>query len=162
MTMSDSDAKPDLKQLIEDANQGVVQQQATDAARANQRPAQSNIKNGFGYLLLAGLLVVAFLQYPRIHAPYVWPDIDSSSTAAEADLEAVVGVIETYRLSQGQYPATLGQVNFPEGLAHRMESSKLDYVPGDNGYTLAWALPNWVARYSSAAGKISVEPKAKN
>ena len=158
--MSESETKPDLKQLIDNANQGVVQQQAATAALASQQPTQSNTKNIFGYLLFAVFVVAAIFQFPRIQAPYAWPDVGSSSAAAEADLEAVVGFIETFRLSQGQYPATLGQVNFPEGLANRMATSKPDYVPVDNAYTLAWAQPNWVARYSSASGKISVEPTA--
>ncbi len=159
--MSESQTKPNLNQLIEDAHQGVEQQQAATAALANQRTTQSNIKDILGYLLLVAFIVVAIVQYPRINAPYAWPDVDSSPTVAEADLEAIVGVIETYRFSQGQYPTTLSQVRFPDGLAKMVEGSKLDYSPSEKGYALAWALPNWLASYTSETGKISVEPKGK-
>jgi hypothetical protein len=99
--------------------------------------------------------------YPRINSPYAWPDVNSSPSVAEADLEAIVGVIETYRFSQGQYPTTLSQVRFPDGLAKMVEGSKLDYSPSEKGYALAWALPNWLASYTSETGKINVEPKGK-
>ena len=159
--MKETGTTSDLNQLIEGVRQGVVQQQAATAALASQRPRQSNTKNVLGYGLLAGLIDVAFFQYPRINAPYVWPDTDTIPAAAEANLEAVIGVIETYRFSQGQYPATLSQIRFPDGLVQMMKSSPPDYAPSDKGYTLAWALPNWLAKYDTETGKISVEPKAK-
>ena len=162
MIMTESQTKPNLNQLIEDAHQGVVQQQVATAALANKGAAQTNIKDVLGYLLLVAFIVVAFVQYPRINAPYAWPDTDSSTIAAESDLEAVVGVIETYRFSQGQYPATLSQVRFPDGLAQMVEGSKLDYSPGEKGYTLAWTLPNWLATYDSETGKIGVAPKGNH
>jgi hypothetical protein len=159
--MKETEAKSDLNQLIEGVRQGVVQQQEATAALASQRPRQSNTKNVLGYGLLAGLIVVAFFQYPRINAPYVWPDTDTVPAAAEADLEAVIGVIETYRFSQGQYPTTLSQIRFPDSLVQMMKASTLDYAPNDKGYSLAWARPNWLAKYDSETGKISVEPKGK-
>lgn len=160
--MGESETKPDLKQLIGAANEGVEQHQASVAALANRRPAQSHAKAAFAYVLMAGCVAMALLQYPRIQAPYEWPDADASSEAAEADLEAVVAAIEGYRSAQGQYPASLGLVSIPEGLAPVVASTKLDYAPGDNAYTLTWSLPHWIARYSSAAGKISVERQAKH
>lgn len=159
--MSDSETKPDLNQLIQNAHQGVVEQQAATAAIANQLPRQSNTRNMLGYGLLIGLIVVAFFQYPRIHAPYVWPDTAASPMAAEADMEAVIAVIEAYRWSRGSYPADLGQVQFPAGLAPMLDGSKLDYAPSDNAYTLTWARPNWVGTYSSETRKISVQLKAQ-
>lgn len=159
--MSESQTKPNLNQLIEEAHQGVVQQHKATAVLANKRSGQSNVKDVIGYVLLLAFIVVAFVQYPRINSPYAWPDVNSSPSVAEADLEAIVGVIETYRFSQGQYPATLSQVRFPDGLAKMVAGSKLDYSPSEKGYALAWALPNWLASYTSETGKISVEPKGK-
>ncbi len=159
--MSDSETKPDLNQLIQNAHQGVVEQQAATAAIAKQLPRQSNTKNMLACVLLLGLIVVAFLQYPRIHAPYVWPDAASSPMAAEADMEAVMGVIEAYRWSRGSFPANLGQVQFPAGLAPMLDGSKLDYSPSDKAYSLTWMRPNWIATYSGETGKISVQPQAK-
>ena len=159
--MNETRTKPNLNQLIEEAHQGVVQQQEATAAIAGKRSTPSNVKNLLGYLLLAVFLVVVFLQYPRINAPYVWPDANASPIAAEADLEAVVALIETYRRSQGQYPASLGEIQLPDGLAKMVEVSKLDYSPRDQGYALAWTLPNWLATYNSATEKIGVEPGGK-
>lgn len=160
MIMSEAQTKPNLNQLIEEAHQGVVQQQAAAAALTNKRQGQPRTKEFLGLLLFVVFVVVAFIQYPRIYAPYDWPDADSSS-AAEADLEAVVGVIETYRFSQGQYPATLSQVRFPAGLAQIVEGNTLNYRPNDTGYALEWTRPKWRGTYDSATEKISVEPPAK-
>ena len=160
--MSDSGMKPDLKKLVAHAYQDVAQQQAETAAAGNQHRARSNIRNVLCCTLLLGLAVAVFIQYPRINEPYVWPDAASSAVAAEADLEAVVGAIETFRLSRGQYPSTLGEVHFPGGLAQIMAGSELDYSPNDKGYALTWTLPDWVGRYSSTDGQIIVEPRARN
>ena len=100
-------------------------------------------------------------QAPRISAPYESPDADSSPAVADADLEAVVSLIEAYRLGQGRYPAVLSDIRLPEGLAEVVAGSTLEYRPGEAGYVLDWTLPHWQATYSSETGKGSVQPRAK-
>lgn len=159
--MREADTKPDLNQLIQDAHQGVAKQQAATAAAANQAPRPSHAKTILGYVLLVVLAVVVFFQYPRINAPYIWPDAASSPAAAEADLEAVIDVIETYRISQGRYPAKLSDIRLPTALAQSVEGTTLDYAPSDKGYTLTWQPTGWLAAYSSETGKVSVAPAVK-
>ena len=160
--MNESPSKPTLNQLIDEAHEGAGRQQAAMTASVNQRPAQPKAKRILGLLLLAALVAAFFIQYPRIQAPYAWPDAKSSPVAAEADLEAVAGLIEIYRLLQGQYPAVLSQLALPAGLAALVAGSVLVYTPGDAAYTLDWTLPHWHATYDSRTGKTAVEPVGKH
>jgi len=160
--MSESQSKPTLNQLIGEAREGAIQQQEATHSRGNQRPMHLPNKSILGLLLLGVLAVVLGIQYPRMQAPYSWPEAKSSSVMVEADLEAVAGLIETYRISQGQYPAVLSQVTLPGGLAALVTSSVLVYRPMETAYTLDWTLPYWHATYDSRTGKTNVEPVGKH
>jgi len=160
MTMSESQSKPNLTQLIGEAREDTARQQAATEALANQRPSQPKFKMIFGWLLLALFVGVAFIQYPRIQAPYAWPDVNAA--VVEADLESVVTTIEAYRLSQGKYPEVLSQVRLPDNLAQWVKAAPLSYRPGDKGYALDWTLPNWQASYNSETKKLSVEARGSH
>ncbi len=112
-------------------------------------------------VLLAVLAVVLFYQAPRFSQPYTWPDPSTHSGMAEADLIALVSLIETYRVAQGQYPLRLSQLELPQGLADLVASSAPQYRPVDKAYTLDWTLPHWHATYDSRTENVSVEPVAK-
>lgn len=137
------------------------QRAAANAMPLEPAAARPRFKTLFAVGLLAVLAVVAVMQYPRIGAPYIWPDAASSPAVLEADLEAVVGAIEAYRSSQGRYPSILSQVRFPDGLAQLVSGAQLAYRPSDKGYALEWELPHWRASYSSETAKIRVEPLPK-
>ena len=157
--MSEFQPKPDLNQLIGESREAALQQQAATDALVNQRPSQPKFKIIFGWLLLAVFVVVAMIQYPRIQAPYAWPDVNTSAAVIEADLESVVTTIEAYRLSQGKYPEVLSQLRLPDSLAQLLATAPLSYRLGESGYTLDWTPPNWQASYNSETKKLSVEAR---
>jgi hypothetical protein len=159
--MSTSDPKPSLEQLAEGVTQTILEQQTRAAEQSARQAAPKK-----GNLVLAIVLMVACVgmlayQAPRIATPYEWPDADSSPMVADADLEAVVSLIETYRLSQGRYPAALSDIRLPQGLSEVVAGSELAYRPAGAGYVLDWTLPHWHATYSSETGQANVQPRAK-
>jgi hypothetical protein len=160
--MKESQSKPTLNQLIDEAHEGASFQQAAGISASQLPKAQPAFKTIVSVLLLAALALALFIQYPRFRAPYIWPDAKSSAVMAEADMEAVASLIEVYRVSQGQYPAVLSQVALPEGLSALVASSLLVYTPADGAYTLDWTLPNWHATYDSKSGKTTVESAGKH
>ena len=158
--MSDSNNK--LNQLIESTRQDAQAQQIRADALANRSTPQPRGKQIFTMVLAAAFAMVLLYQFPRFSEPYMWPDPATNPAAAEADLIELVGLIETYRISQGQYPSAISQIGLPEGLAATIAASALTYRPTDKAYTLAWTLPNWRASYDSQTEKASVEPLDKH
>lgn len=159
--MSTSDPKPSLEQLAEGAAQSMQEQQARAAEQAAHQAAPKRGKLVMAIALMVACIGMLAYQAPRISEPYEWPDPDSSPMVADADLEAVVSLIETYRLSQGRYPASLSDIRLPEGLTEVVAGSALEYRPGEAGYALDWTLPHWRATYSSESGQANVQPRAK-
>lgn len=157
--MNETPSKPTLNQLIDEAREGATEQHA---ATPSQRSSPLSVKTIFGWLVLMVFVIVLFIQYPRIQAPYDWPAVNSNPVMAEADLEAVAGFIEAYRLSQGQYPSVLSQVALPEGLVSLIARSVLVYSPADTAYTLDWTLEHWHATYDSKIDKFNVKPLGKH
>lgn len=155
--MSNPNPPPNLNQLIQEAHVGVVKQQEVTASLANQGPKQSKAKPVVGVLALAAFVGVGMVQYPLFSAPLSWPDTESGSVA-EANMEAVVEFVETYRFSQGQYPSALNQIQFPDGLAQLIDANKLEYRAIGSGYALDWSLAKWRVRFDSETNKISSEP----
>lgn len=159
--MSESQPKPNMSQLIQEAHEGVVQKQEDAALAIQKQPTESKIKTILAYVLVVFCITLAVTQYPRIHKPYSWPD-STNSIAIEADMEAVVGVIEAYRLSQGQYPDSLIQIRIPNSLENIMNASTLNYSLNEKNYVLTWNHSNGVASYNSQYGKINLDSKVKN
>ncbi len=157
-----NDSNNNLSDLIESAHQDAQAQQAKADERLNQAASQPRGKQIFTAVLMAVFAVVLFTQYPRFSEPYTWPDPVKSSSAAEGELIAVVGLIEAYRFSQGQYPAVLSQVAMPPGLATLIAESVLVYRPTEQAYTLDWTLPHWRASYDSQTETVSVVPAGKH
>ena len=157
--MSESNNK--LSQLIESTRQDAQAQLARTQALASRTPPQARGKQIFTLLLVAVFAAVLLYQFPRFSEPYTWPDPANNPALAEADLIEVVGLIEAYRISQGQYPAALSQLALPEGLAAIVASTVPLYRPSEGSYTLEWTLPPWRAAYDSQSGKVSVEPAGK-
>ena len=150
-----------LGDLIDATRQDAQMQQARLEAEISKSAAPPRGKQILGAVLLIALAAVLFYQYPRFTEPYAWPDAASQSGAAEGNLMAVVGLIETYRIAQGKYPEVLSQVAVPEGLAALMADAPLLYQPSDKAYTLDWTRANWHARYDSQTEAVNVEPVVK-
>ena len=157
-----SDSNNNLDQLIESARQDARVQQARSDAHISQTATVPRAKQIFATVLVAVCVVVLFYQYPRFSEPYAWPDPATNAGAAEARLIELVGLIETYRFSQGRYPETLGRIAVPEGLAPAIASSVPQYRPIEMAYTLDWTMPHWRATYDSRTEKVSVEPVGKH
>jgi len=158
--MSDSNNK--LGDLIESTRQDALAQQAKADEYLNRPATQPRGKQVLTAVLMAVFAVLLLIQYPRFSEPYTWPDPATNPGATEGDLIAVVGLIEAYRMSNGQYPAELSQVVMPEGLAALVADSVLLYRPGEQAFTLDWTLPHWHATYDSLSEKVSVEPVGKH
>lgn len=151
----------DLNQLIDSTRQDAHAQQANLDGHINKAAPMRRGKQVLSLVLVVILAVVLFYQYPRFSQPYAWPDPATDSSAAEGDLIELVSRIEAYRMAQGQYPAVLGQLALPEGLAAVVARSAPQYRALDNAYTLDWPLPHWRASYDSRTEKVSVQPIAK-
>ena len=156
-----SDANNKLDQLIQSTRLDAREQQANVDAQISKVATPPRGKQILTAVLMAVCAVVLFTQYPRFTEPYTWPDPAANPSAAEGELMAVVGLIETYRISQGQYPAVLSQIAIPEGLAVLIAESVLVYRPVEQAYTLDWTLPHWRASYDSLTEKISIEAVGK-
>jgi hypothetical protein len=156
-----SDSNNNLGDLIESARKDVQAQQDKVDEQIHRAPTPPRGKQIFTALLLAVLTAVLLYQYPRFDEPYTWPDPATNPSAAEGSLIEVVGLIETYRISQGKYPEQLSQIAMPQGLAQRIADSPLLYRPAEQAYTLEWAQPHWRTRYDSLTEKVIVEPASK-
>lgn len=157
-----NDSNNNLSDLIESARKDAQVQQARTDEQLNKVANQPRGKQIFTAVLMTVFAVVLFTQYPRFSEPYTWPDPATNPSAAEGELITVMGLIEAYRISQGQYPAALSQVAIPQGLAAVMAESVLLYRPAEQAYTLDWTLPHWHATYDSVTEKIIVEPVVKH
>jgi hypothetical protein len=158
--MSDSNNK--LGDLIESTRQDALAQKAKADEYSNKPASQPRGKQVLTAVLMAVFAVLLFIQYPRFTEPYTWPDPATNPGATEGELAAVVGLIEAYRMSNGQYPAELSQVVMPEGLAALVADSVLLYRPVEQAFTLDWTLPHWHATYDSLSEKVSVEPVGRH
>lgn len=156
-----NDTNNNLDHLVELSQQAAQAQRSKLEAQLGRSSTVPRGKQVFAAGLAAALVAVLLMQYPRFAEPYVWPDPASNPGAAEADLIAVVGMIETFRIALGQLPTDLGQVPMPQTLAQRTAGAMLVYRPLDQDYTLEWPLPHWRATYDSRSAKISVEPVGK-
>lgn len=143
---------------------GATIRQQQDKARdlASAAPQASKAKA----LLMAALLLafagLAWVQYPRIDAPFGTLDPAQDQGVAEADLALVGGLVETYRASQGSYPETLEQVRLTDGLSEFVASQKIAYRKTDKAYVLEWALPRWRVVLDGESGKVQVEVAARS
>jgi len=97
-----SDNTKDLGGLIEATRREAQAQQALVEERLREAAPRSRGKAMLCSLLGAVLAVVLFYQAPRFSQPYTWPDPAINPDAAEGDLLAVAGLVETYRISQGK------------------------------------------------------------
>lgn len=156
-----SDSNNNLGDLIESARKDVQAQQAKVEDQIHKAPTPPHGKQIFAALLVVVLTFVLFYQYPRFSEPYTWPDPATNPSAAEGSLLEVVGLIETYRISQGKYPEQLSQIAIPQGLAQLNADSPIVYRPTEQAYTLEWTLSHWRTRYDSLTDKVSIEPIAK-
>lgn len=156
-----NDANNNLGELIESTRQDAITQQAKTDALNNQAAKAPRGKQIATAVLLAIFVVVLFYQFPRFSEPYIWPDPAANPSAAEGRLVEVVGLIETYRISQGKYPEQLSQIALPRGLSQLIAESPILYRPTEQAYTLEWTQPHWRTRYDSVTEKVSVEPLAK-
>jgi hypothetical protein len=156
-----SDSNNNLGELIESTRQDAQAQQAEADAKLNSVASQPRGKQMLTAVLMVVFAVVLFYQYPRFAEPYTWPDPATNSGAAEGVLIEVVGLVESYRISQGRYPDTLSQIAIPAGLSALITDSVLLYKPGEQSYKLDWTLAHWHASYDSQTEKVSVTPSGK-
>lgn len=156
-----SDAHNKLDDLIESSRQDVQAQQARLEAEIGKSAPPPRGKQFFASVLLAVLAVLLLYQYPRFTEPYAWPEPATHANAAEGSLMEVVGLIETYRISQGKVPEVLSQVAIPAGLAALMGESPLLYQAREQAYTLDWTLAHWHATYDSQTETVNVAPVVK-
>lgn len=156
--MSQQKPEQDISELVGAANSAVRQQQENSAALAAAVPQQSRIKQILAIALLIAFASVAWVQYPKISEPFGRSDPNESAEVAEADLKAIAMMIQTFRTSQGEYPATLDQVRLPEFLATFVAEQKIVYRKTDAAYVLDWKLPRWHAMLNGETGKVEITP----
>lgn len=156
--MSQQKSEDSIRELADQANTSIRQQQEKSAALAAAQPKPSVIKKVVTVVLLLAFAGIALVQYPRIHEPFGRPDANHDPAVAETDLNLVATFIQSYRLSQGKYPATLDQVRLPESLAAFVAEQKITYRPTEKAYVLDWTLPRWHAVFDGETGKVDVAP----
>jgi hypothetical protein len=154
--MSEQNKPTSLDGLVEAATDSVRQQQDKAADLATKQPSQPRAKQIFTAMPIAIFAAVLFYQFPRFAEPYVLPDPATNPKVIEAELEAIAGVIEAYRFSQGKYPESLNQVQLPVGLAEAVANTRLEYQLKENFYVLNWTPFHWQAVLNGETGKIMV------
>ncbi len=124
-----------------------VQAETLDAVRTRRNATKR-------YVLIALAVVCGaalYLQSSRFAEPYAWPDPAKDSSVTEADIEIIATLVETYRVSQGKYPASLDEIHLPEGLADLVTRGNVRYQTTANAFRLDWTLPQWRVEYDGEA-----------
>jgi hypothetical protein len=153
------DNKPDnLEGLIQNTSANIRQQQDKASALADNRSKPSPTKKILAFASLATFAALLYFQYPRIIAPYALPDPNTDPTVIEGELVVVSELIEAYKLSQGRYPESLGNVKLLPALGEGVDISGLSYQLKDSGYVLDWQYPKWHGKLNSVTGEIAVTP----
>ena len=156
--MSAQRPEDDINALAAAANASIRQKQ-DKAAAAMAAPAKPSVaKQVLSILLLLAFVAIVWVQYPRFHEPFGRPDPNKDVAVAEADLDLLAAMVESYRLSQGKYPATLDQVRLPESLAALVAEQKIVYRQTESAYVLDWNLPSWHVAIDGETGKVDVTP----
>lgn len=156
--MSQQTPEQNIRELANSANASIRHQQEKSAALAAAQPKPSSTKKIFMIILLLAFAGTAWVQYPRFHEPFGRPDPNQDQAVAEADLRVIALELEAYKVSQGNYPATLDQARLPDFLAAFVSEQKIDYKPTEKGYVLDWKLPRWRAVFDGESGKVAISP----
>jgi hypothetical protein len=154
--MSEQNKPTSLDGLVEAATDSVRQELGKAAELANKQPPQPRARQIFTAMPIAIFAAVLLYQFPRFAEPYALPDPATNPKVIEAELEAIAGLIEDYRFSQGKYPESLNQVRLPVGLDEAVANTKLEYQLKENSYVLNWTPFHWQAVLDGATGKIVV------
>lgn len=143
---------------------GVAIRQQQDKARelAGSGHQASKVKPVLMAVLLLAFAGLAWLQYPRIDAPFGTLDPAQDQGVAEADLALLGGLVEAYRASQGSYPDSIDQVRLSDGLSEFVSNQKIAYRKTDQAYVLEWALPRWRAVLDGESGKVTFDVTARS
>lgn len=156
--MTQQKPEDSIRELAEQANTSIRQQQEKAASLAATRPKPSALKMLVTAVLLLAFVGIATVQYPRFQEPFGSPDPNKDRSVAEADLTMIAMVIDSYQVSQGKYPASLDQVRLPDPLAAFVTEQKIVYRQTERAYLLDWTLPNWHAVFNGETGKIDLTP----
>ena len=156
--MSDRNKADDLEGLVRTTTDSLAQQQQKAEASAAGRPPRSRPRLVLMLILVSVFAGALYVQYPRIVEPYALPDARTNPMVVEADLILIGELIEAFRLSQGKYPDSLGQVQLPAALAQLVARFPLEYRLGETSFTLEWKPYRWHAMYDGDTGEIDVNP----
>ncbi|MFZ4479781.1 MAG: hypothetical protein ACOYNZ_07815 [Rhodoferax sp.] len=155
--MNENETIPMLEQVVSQADAQVQEQRRRSQAMLKQRASASRFKEVLTGVLLVVALGSLAVQFPRFSEPYRWPDPNTNPSVAEADMDAIAAVIESYRISRGAYPASLDEVRFPDRLRDLIEAGNLRYQPRNASFVLDWTLQRWHAVYDGDTGQVKVE-----
>ena len=156
--MNQQKPEDNINELADAATTSIREQKEKSAALATAQPKRSMLRQIAMTVLLLAFAGIAVVQYPRFHEPFGRPDANQDPMVAEADLSVIATMIQSYRISQGSYPATLDQVRLPETLAAFVAEQKIAYHQTDKAYALDWSLPRWHAVFDGETGKVEVTP----
>lgn len=154
--MSQQKPEDDISVLAGAADASIRGQQEKAAALAATPPKRPVAKQILTILLLVAFVVIAWIQYPRFNEPFGHPDPTQDPAVAEADLNLLATLLESYRLSQGKYPTTLDEVHLPDAIAAFVAEQKITYRQTDKAYVLDWTLPRWHALFNGETRKVDI------
>lgn len=160
--MSSHHPDDNLNALGAAAGEAIRLQQDKAHTLASSTSEASKTKPVLMAVLLIAFAGLAWLQYPRIEAPFGTLDPAQDQGVAEADLALVGGLVETYRASQGSYPDSLDQVRLPDGLSEFVTAQKIAYRKTDKAFFLEWPLPRWRVVMDGANGNVTFDVTARS
>lgn len=138
--------------LIAAAHGEAADQAQKTAELAAQVPKVSKAKPVLAMVLFLAFVAIAAVQYPKFEEPFGAPTASSEADVAKADLSAIAMVVEEYRSSKGQYPATMNELDLPDTMADYLRDHAVSYRLSGNAYTLEVNLPKSRVVYDGETG----------
>lgn len=146
---------------LEELTQNAAVEAKAAAARAERiraAPASSStVRTGLLVAVIVACVAAIAWQASRFGAPFPQPQAGADAAVAQVDLEVIAGMVEAFKLSQGRYPSTLGEVRLPETLAEFVREQTISYQTTPSAFTLEWSLPRMKATLDGATMQTRVE-----
>ena len=131
-----------------------LERERFESASARRARSGGMARIASAVVVFAAFAGTAVTQLPRFQEPFDVPAMDSD-LVAQADVAEIGDMVFLFQLAQGRVPASLDEVNLPEGL-RGIARSGLTYAPEGASFKLVYKLSQRQVEYDGASGKLLV------